>query len=190
MNLSSVIACSKLLKGTSDPRVLEQACGILRNLSTNNMAAGQICNEGAVDAITALLKNEDAKVVEQAAGTLRNVSANKDLRAAIVQAGALPLLIDLLSHVDEKVQEQAVLHCAIFQTLSNNHDFIINQRTKYIPSPLVRNPQNQNPFSTVVMESRLCLLLATAAFVACPALWWHRARRQVEQRARGLASPR
>jgi vacuolar protein 8 len=105
MNLSSVIACSKLL--TSDPRVLEQACGILRNLSTNNMAAGQICNEGAVEATTALLKNEDAKVVEQAAGTLRNVSANKDLRAAIVQAGALPLLIDLLSHVDEKVQEQA-----------------------------------------------------------------------------------
>ena len=107
MNLSSVIACAKLLKGTSDPRVLEQACGILRNLSTNNMAAGQICNEGAVEATTALLKNEDAKVVEQAAGTLRNVSANKDLRAAIVQAGALPLLIDLLSHVDEKVQEQA-----------------------------------------------------------------------------------
>ena len=71
------------------------------------MAAGQMCNDGAVEAITALLKNEDAKVVEQAAGTLRNVSANKDLRAAIVQAGALPLLIDLLSHVDEKVQEQA-----------------------------------------------------------------------------------
>jgi hypothetical protein len=113
MNLSSVIACSKLLKGASDPRVLEQACGILRNPSTNNMAAGQICNESAVEAITALLKNEDAKVVEQAAGTLRNVSANKDLRAAIekkkviVQAGALPLLIDLLSHVDEKLQEQA-----------------------------------------------------------------------------------
>ena len=107
MNLSSVIACAKLLKGSSDPRVLEKACGILRNLSTNNMAAGQICNEGAVEAITVLLKNDDAKVVEQAAGTLRNVSANKDLRAAIVQAGALPLLIDLLSHVDEKVQEQA-----------------------------------------------------------------------------------
>ena len=71
MNLSSVIACAKLLKGSSDPRVLEQACGILRNLSTNNMAAGQISNKRAVQAANALLENEDAKVVERAAGTLR-----------------------------------------------------------------------------------------------------------------------
>lgn len=87
MNLSSVIACAKLLKGSSDPRVLEQACGILRNLSTNNMAAGQICNEGAVEAITALLKNEDAKVVEQAAGTLRNTCKRKQRPSSSYSAG-------------------------------------------------------------------------------------------------------
>jgi hypothetical protein len=71
------------------------------------MAAGQICDEGAVEATTTLLKNEHAKVVEQAAEPLRNVSANKDLRAASVQAGAQPLLIDLLSLVDERVPEPA-----------------------------------------------------------------------------------
>ena len=76
MNLSAVIACAKLLKGTSDPRVLEQACGILRNLSTNIVAAGQIRNfKGAVEALTALRKNDDAKVAEQAACTLMNVHA-------------------------------------------------------------------------------------------------------------------
>jgi hypothetical protein len=76
MNLSAVIACAKLLKGTSDPRVLEQACGILRNLSTNMVAAGQIRNfKGAVEALTALRKNDDAKVAEQAACTLMNVHA-------------------------------------------------------------------------------------------------------------------